>query len=120
MENRRKRSRFIEKNEVIIRTSLNRFQGTGIKGFTYDLSTGGTRILTKKPYPVGTRVRVRIDLARTHQVVVVDGEVTWLKAREGDDLFQIGVCFRDMSSHTVLTLIKHLYGDITRTPSPPA
>ncbi len=120
MENRRKRSRFVECNEVVIRTSLNKYQGTGIKGRTYDLSTGGTRILTKKAYPVGTRVRIRIDLVRTRQVVAVDGEVTWLKVKDGQELFEIGVTFRDLTSHTILTLLKHLYGDIARSPSLPA
>jgi len=120
MQNRRKRYRFVERNDVLIRTGLNKYQGTGISGYTYDLSTGGARIYVKKNYPLGAVVRLRIDLLRTSQSVTLDGKVIWVREEEGQDLFEIGVEFQNLTSHTILALIKHLYGDQVRVPPPAA
>ncbi|MCX6570697.1 MAG: PilZ domain-containing protein [Candidatus Aminicenantes bacterium] len=115
--NKRKRSRFVGRNEALIRTSLNRYQGTGIPAYTYDVSTGGARLITSKCYAVGTAVRIRIDLARTKESVTLDGEIKWLKAKEGEDLYELGVGFRNLKSHTILALLRHLYGQNTGIPS---
>ena len=117
MVNRRRRSRFVERNEVLIRTSLNRYQGTGTPAHTYDISTGGARIITSKCYAVGTAVRIRIDLARTNESVTLDGEIKWLKAKAGEDLYELGVGFQNLKSHTILALLRHLYGQNTGIPS---
>jgi hypothetical protein len=119
MEERRRRIRFRERNEVLVRTALNRYRGTGIKGHTHDLSTGGTRIFIRKAYPVGSKVRLRIDLARTKQSVTLDGVVKWVRAAEDEALFEVGVGFQNLTSHTILLLIKHLYCDIVRAPGRP-
>ncbi len=117
MVNRRKRSRFVERNEALIRTSLNRYQGTGIPAYTCDISTGGARIITSKCYAVGTAVRIRIDLARTNESVTLDGVIKWLKAKEGEDLYELGVGFQNLKSHTILALLRHFYGQNTGIPS---
>ncbi|OGD28990.1 MAG: hypothetical protein A2V57_04710 [Candidatus Aminicenantes bacterium RBG_19FT_COMBO_65_30] len=110
MFERRKRHRFIDQNEVLVRTSVDKYQGPGIAAHTYDLSTGGARIITSKSYAVGTVIRVRLNLAETDQFVNLDGEVKWLKPRENEDLYEIGVEFQRLTSQAVLTLIRHLYG----------
>jgi len=117
MEERRRRIRFRERNEVLVRTALNRYRGTGIKGYTHDLSTGGTRIFIRKAYPVGSKLRLRIDLARTKQSVTLDGVVKWVRTTEDESLFEVGVGFQNVASHTILLLIKHLYCDIVKAPS---
>jgi c-di-GMP-binding flagellar brake protein YcgR len=117
MMDRRKRSRFVERNEVLLRTSMNKYQGTGIPAYTYDISTGGARIITSKCCAVGTSVRIRIALARTNQSVTLDGDVKWLKTKEEENLFELGVEFRKLNSHTFLTLLKHLYGQNAAIPS---
>jgi hypothetical protein len=110
MFERRKRHRFVERNEVLIRTTLDKYQGAGITAHTYDLSTGGARIIAAKAYPVGTAIRIRLCLNGTDQVVVLEGDVRWLKPKDGGDLFEIGVEFQKLTSQAVLALIRHLYG----------
>lgn len=117
MFDRRKRNRFVERNEVLIRASMNKYQGAGITAHTYDLSTGGARIVTSKSYSVGAVIRIRVNLAGTDQFVNLDGEVKWLRTREEDDLFEMGVKFLHLKSHDVLTLLKHLYGQNEGIPS---
>ncbi len=117
MVNKRRRSRFVERNEVLIRTSLNKYQGTGIPATTYDISTGGARIITSKCYAVGTAVRIRIDLAKSGQSVTLDGEIKWLQAKEGKNLYEFGIAFQNLRSQQVLALLRHLYGQDSGIPS---
>ena len=117
MYERRKRNRFSEQNGVLIRTSVDKYQGAGIAAHTYDLSTGGARIVTSKSYTVGTIIRVRLDLAGTDQFVNLDGEVKWVKSRPNEDIYEIGVEFQRLTSQAVLSLIRHLYGRQNGIPS---
>jgi c-di-GMP-binding flagellar brake protein YcgR len=117
MFDRRTRNRFVERNEVLIRTSMNKYQGAGIAAHTYDLSTGGARIVTSKSFAVGSVIRVRVNLAGTDQFVNLDGEVKWLSANEDEGLFEVGVEFLHLTSHDVLTLLRHLYGRSEGIPS---
>lgn len=117
MYERRKRNRFVERNEVMIRTAVDRYQGPGIAAHTYDLSTGGARIVTAKGYPVGVMIKIRLNLAASSEVVNLDGQVKWMRRREHEDLYEIGVEFERLTSHAVLTLIRHLYGRHEGIPS---
>ncbi len=117
MFERRKRNRFVERNGVLIRTSVDKYQGAGIAAHTYDLSTGGARIITAKSYAVGTILRIRVNLAGTNQFVNLDGEVKWLKAKEQEDQFEIGVEFLHLTSPDILILLQHLYGQNEGIPS---
>ncbi|HPW17097.1 MAG TPA: PilZ domain-containing protein [Candidatus Aminicenantes bacterium] len=110
MFERRRRKRFVERNEVLIRTAADKVQGAGIAAHTFDLSTGGARVVTSKSYPVGTVIRIRLDLAGTAQFVNLEGEVKWNRPRPDGDLHEIGVEFLRLTSQAVLTLIRHLYG----------
>ncbi len=117
MFDRRKRNRFIERNEVLIRTTVDRYQGPGIAAHTYDLSTGGARIITSKSYPVGTFIKLRLNLAGSDQFVNLDGEVKWLRQRPNESVYEIGVEFERLTSQAVLSLIRHLYGRNEGIPS---
>jgi Tfp pilus assembly protein PilZ len=117
MFERRSRNRFVGENDVLIRTSMNKYQGAGIAAHTYDLSTGGARIITSKSFAVGSVIRVKVNLAGTDQYVNLDGEVKWLKSREDDGMFEIGVEFLHLTSHDILTLLRHLYGQNEGIPS---
>jgi len=117
MYDRRKRNRFVERNDVLLRTSMNKYQGPGIAAYTHDLSSGGARIVTSKSYAVGTILRIRVNLAGTNQFVNLDGEVKWLKAKEGQDQFEIGVEFLHLTSPDILILLQHLYGQNEGIPS---
>jgi len=117
MFERRKRHRFIERNEVLIRTAVDKYQGPGIAAHTFDLSTGGARIVTSKSYVEGTAIRIRLNLSGTDQFVNLDGIVRWLRPQGDGELFEIGVEFERLTSHAVLALIRHLYGRNEGIPS---
>jgi c-di-GMP-binding flagellar brake protein YcgR len=117
MFERRKRNRFVERNEVLLRTVVDKYQGPGIAAHTYDLSTGGARIVTSKSYPVGSIIRVRLNLAGSDQVVNLDGEVRWLRQKDNEDAYEIGIEFERLTSQAVLALIRHLYGRHEGIPS---
>jgi hypothetical protein len=114
MDNR-KDKRFTERNTVFIKStseSAEALYGHGINAHTHDLSLSGARICTPHYFPVGSVVRIVIDLERTHQSIKVDGEVKWTKkSEEDDDLFESGVEFLHSISQTLLSLIKHLYAE---------
>ncbi len=111
MFERRKRNRFVERNDVLIRTAADKYQGAGIAAHTFDLSTGGARIITSKNYPLGAAVRLRLNLAGTDRFVNLDGQVKWSRPHSnGEDLYELGVEFQRLTSQAVLTLIRHLYG----------
>jgi c-di-GMP-binding flagellar brake protein YcgR len=114
---RRKRLRFVERNEVCITPVCEKPNGGKVNGFTYDLSTGGARILTKDPLAAGTLINVRVDLARTRESVVLAAEVRWARYNDRTGLYELGVEFHHLSSQKVLSLIKQLYGQNGAVPS---
>jgi c-di-GMP-binding flagellar brake protein YcgR len=120
MQERRRRKRFVERNEVFIRPFFRNGDGLKIRACTYDISTGGARILTEEPFEVGTLLRIRIDLARTGKSISLDGEVKGRRRNEGSALFEQGIEFVRLSSPKVLALIKHLYCQDEGVPMSPA
>jgi hypothetical protein len=116
MDNR-KDKRFLERNTVFIKSTSEGQEpvyGVGINAHTHDISLSGARICTPQYFPVGSVVRIVIDLERTHQSIKVDGEIKWTKkSEEGEDLFMSGVEFLHSISQTLLSLIKHLYAEKT-------
>jgi hypothetical protein len=114
MDNR-KDKRFLERNTVFIKSTSEGHEpvyGNGINAHTYDISLSGARICTPQYFPVGSVVRIVIELERTHQSIKVDGEIKWTKkSDEEEDLFLSGVEFLHSISQTLLSLIKHLYAE---------
>ena len=114
MDNR-KDKRFLERNTIFIKsTSEGRepVYGIGTNAHTHDLSLSGARICTSQYFPIGSVVRIVIELERTHQSIKVDGEIKWTKKNdENEDLFESGVEFLHSISQTLLSLIKHLYAE---------
>ena len=107
---RRKRARFIVDNAVTIRPISPPRTGRATRARTYDLSTGGARILSGTKFEVGDVLRLRIDLERTGESVTVDARIRWVNRQAGTGFFEMGVEFLRLTSHKVLALIKHLYG----------
>ncbi|MGA2532783.1 MAG: PilZ domain-containing protein [Candidatus Aminicenantales bacterium] len=120
--NKRKEKRIAERNTVVIK-SFGDGNGNGptsslsANAYTYDLSLGGTRLFTDKPFAVGTVIRIVIELARTCQSIQVDGEVKWVRENQADGVHEIGVEFLHAISQTILTLIRHLYSAGTEIPT---
>lgn len=116
----RKDKRFKEQNSVLIRPSsaFREAAGNGgINAYTQDISLSGARICSEQDFPVGSVIRILIDLERTHQVLKVDGEVKWSRLSEDGDFYELGVEFLHSISQTLLSLIKHLYGEREAIPS---
>lgn len=109
MGNRRKERRLVERNKVLIKSPFDAFYPKGINAFTFDISLGGARILSREFFDVGTVVKIQVELARTRQSVNIVAEVRWLNIREDDDIFELGVEFRHQISQSTLSLIRHLY-----------
>jgi len=114
MDNRKDR-RFLERNTVFIKSTSEGCEpvyGVAINAHTHDLSLSGARICTPQYFPIGSVVRIVIELERSHQSIKVDGEIKWTKkSEEGDDLFESGVEFLHSISQTLLSLINHLYAE---------
>jgi len=120
MEIRRRDKRFKEKNEVTIQYTADRRKFNKyieINATTFDLSISGARIHSKKSFPINTVLRIQIDLKKSNQVIKVDGKVKWVERMSGEDLYEIGVEFLHDISKTVLSLLRHLYGEDTGIPS---
>lgn len=120
MENKRKDKRFEEKNKVLIQFALERHEandGKGIKAITRDLSLGGARILSPKSYPVDTVMRIQINLKKSGQVIKLDGIVRWSRISPDEETYELGVEFLHKISKSVLSLIRHLYGEDKGIPS---
>ena len=118
--NMRKEKRIEERNTVVIRsegTSNGSYASVGANAYTYDLSLGGTRLFTDRPFAVGTTIRIVIELAKTCQSIQVEGQVKWMKRNETDGVYEIGVEFLHHISQTILTLIRHLYSAGSEIPS---
>ncbi|MGD9347955.1 MAG: PilZ domain-containing protein [Candidatus Aminicenantes bacterium] len=120
MENKRKDKRFEEKNKVVIQFALEGHEtdsSTVVKAHTHDISLGGARIISPKSYPVDTVMRIQINLSKSGQIVKVDGIVRWSKLASDSGNYELGVEFLHKISKSVLSLIRHLYGDNQGIPS---
>lgn len=87
-----------------------------IEAFTYDLSIGGARIHTADSFEVGTLLRLQIALARTGEILRVEGVVKWRRKDEAAAVYEMGVEFQHTSMVTVLSLMRNLH-DGSRTPA---
>lgn len=80
-----------------------------IEAFTYDLSLGGARILAPERFDVGCVLQLRVDLARTREILNVEALVKWARPHEQENLYEIGVEFLHSSSQTIMGLMKNLH-----------
>lgn len=117
MANKRKEDRLVERNNVSIKPLYSSRSPHGINAYTQDLSLGGARIYTKEFYDIGSAIKVQIELADTQELIVLDGIVKWLTAKEDGEWFDLGVEFHHRISNSVLCLIKHLYQQESKIPT---
>jgi c-di-GMP-binding flagellar brake protein YcgR len=120
VENKRKEKRFEENNKVVIQFALERHEAnnsTGVKATTRDISLGGAKILSPKSYPVDTVMRIEISLSKSGQIVKLDGIVRWSKLSPDKETYELGVEFLHKISKSVMSLIRHLYGEDQDVPA---
>ena len=115
---RRKRTRFVERNDACITPVCEKPNGGEVNAYTCDLSTGGARVMAKGPLAAGTLVNIRIDLACSRESMILAAEIRWSKFNEQAGLYELGLEFRHLSSQKILSLIKHLYGQLAAVPPP--
>ena len=111
MFKKRRDKRVRQWNKAKIKPASNnlKFDGAdGINAYTYDLSLGGARIYTPESYPIGTLVRIQIELARTGQSITIDSEVRWIKRNESENVYEVGVEFLHRIPQTMFALMKNL------------
>ena len=109
MNDRRKESRLVERNQVLIWPAIESDEGPAVNAFTYDVSTGGARLCSRQYYNVGTVVTLQVHLARSRQSITLEAEVRWYRVREDGEGYEFGVEFRHRMTGTLLALIRHLY-----------
>ena len=118
--NMRKEKRIEERNSVFIKSARDGnglYPSLNINAYTYDLSIGGAKLLSERPFEVGTTIRIVFELAKTCQTVQVDGKVKWIRENDEDEVYEIGVELLHEISQTILSLIRHLYSKGTEIPS---
>ncbi len=120
MINQRRGKRVRQTNEAVIKFGPGArasFRNRVIVAETYDISMEGARIITDKFFPIGTVVRLQIDLKSSGQVLKIDGAVKWGKKIPDEDHFEFGLEFVHEISRTIVSLIIHLSGENQRIPS---
>ena len=112
IQSKRSEKRVKEKNDAVIEYYENK--QTKIKstafGLTKDISFNGARILTHKRIPLGTEVKLVLDLSKSQQNLSIWAKVMWISDVEEDVLYEIGVKFDHGISNTVIKMLTHVYG----------
>jgi c-di-GMP-binding flagellar brake protein YcgR len=109
---KRKERRFKQWNKTRIRSSSGPrefFDAVGTNACTYDISLGGAKIYSEENFPVGTAIRMQIELVRSRESVSVDAFVKWSRRNERDTVWELGVELSHMTSKTVFLLMQNLY-----------
>lgn len=120
MDSKRREKRFKEENRVVIhytRKNKDSVEYAETNAATHDISLGGARIQVDKYFPVDSEIRIQLNLSRSKEAIKVDGRVKWIRKAQDEDFYDIGVEFLHHISKTVLSLIRHLYGEGTGVPT---
>jgi Tfp pilus assembly protein PilZ len=114
MKERRRDTRVYEENRVVIEMKGTRDDGglEAFDAFTRDLSLGGVRVLTDRPFEQGIEVTMTITLSKSRQVIRICGKVRWVKEIE-PGLFEAGIEFLHQIPGSVMSLINHLFRKTT-------
>jgi len=129
MIERRKHRRFQQWNKAIIQ-SASGAQGPlphcPIDAYAWDLSLGGARIQCDEPFPVGTVLRLHLELVRSREYVGLDADVRWCRWNEELKTHEFGVEFRECVEATLQAIMRNLYHETepketgAASPAPPA
>ena len=110
---KRREKRMPEENKVTIEyhaESENKDDSTQVNALTKDISLSGARIESDMPFPVGTMVKIRIALSKSHKLLNLDGKIKWIRDIEDDELFEMGVEFEHTLPNKLMVLLQHLFG----------
>jgi len=82
-----------------------------LNALTQDISLSGVRIQCDKSFPVGTVVKTKITLSKSHKLVSLEGKIKWIKDIHEGELYEMGIQFIDALPHKVMVLLQHLFGN---------
>jgi c-di-GMP-binding flagellar brake protein YcgR len=114
---RRKHRRFQQWNKAIIKSASG---GQGvlphcpIDALAWDLSLGGARIQCDESFPVGSVLRIHLELVRSREFIGIDGEVRWTRWNEEQKIHEFGVEFRECVEATLQAIMRNLYHEVDR------
>ena len=109
---RRREKRFPEKNKVLIKSAEEHKDvsvSVNARAQTCDLSLGGARLYSKKEFAPGTVIRIVLELGKSGEKVQIEAEVKWARKSENGKGYDIGAEFLHNVSHTLQSLLRHLY-----------
>jgi c-di-GMP-binding flagellar brake protein YcgR len=109
---RRKDSRLAEENKVVIELLTDgrtMAEKTIINALTRDISPGGVRVMTNVFLPVDTLLKIEIVLSRRRRLVNAVGMVRWTRSVYGEEMFEIGIEFTQISPDDKMLLLEHTY-----------
>ncbi len=115
MKERRRDTRVVEENRVVIEMQGTR-GGESFDAFTLDLSLGGVRVQTDRPFDEGGELTLTITLSRSRQIIKIRGRVRWAREVE-PGLFEAGIEFLHQIPGSVMSLINHLFRKRTGVPT---
>lgn len=114
MIEKRKDQRKQEENKLTIDLFSNEIE-TGkyirVNALTQDISLSGIRVQCDKTFPVGTMVKTKITLSKSHKLINLDGRIVWVKDVQDGEFFEMGIQFVDALPHKVMVLLQHLFGN---------
>ncbi len=117
MKERRKHRRFQQWNKAIIKSASGApglLPRCPIDAYAWDLSLGGARIQSEESFPIGTVLRLHLELVRSREFIGIDGEVRWTRWNEEQKVHELGVEFRDCTEATLQAIMRNLYDQTDR------
>lgn len=108
---RRRDLRIQEENQISFSVSLEEESPPHKKTahcLTRNISRNGAMIYTDTFLPVQSLLTLELSLGRPYDIITMVGEVRWIKSLPGDEEFEVGLEFIDISPGGAVTLITYL------------
>ena len=109
---RRRDSRLAEENKISIELLTDgraAAERTIHNALTKDISAGGVRVFTNRPLPVDTLLRIEIVFSSLRRLVRAMGVVRWTRSLYGEEMFECGIEFTQISPEDKMLLLEHTY-----------
>jgi c-di-GMP-binding flagellar brake protein YcgR len=108
----RREARVSGEDKVVIELLTNGrppLEKTTVNALTKDISPGGVRIMSDVSLPLGTLIKMEIALRQRRRLIQATGIVRWTRSVYEEDLFEMGVEFKDISPDYKMSLLEHTY-----------
>jgi hypothetical protein len=113
VDEKRKEQRKKEENKVLLELFAEEESSRkhiAVNALTHDISLSGARLVCDSSFPIGTPMKIRITLSKTHKIVNLEGQVRWVRDVQDGELFEMGVQFIHSLPNKVMVLLQHLFG----------